>query len=262
LILSRLKAENDSIEMARENRALAVWGERRHCMILALFLVLLSPGASVRLGSTSVSKANVSRQTLVPEKGIFLVATPGMQDPRFLRSVVLLLEHGENGTLGLIINKVTEISLAQVWPDLEDSSRESNLLFFGGPVGLDGILFLSRNAEPPERAEQVMEDVYYSGDKNLLEELLEQNIGAGELRIFIGNSGWSPGQLAAEIAEGAWRLVRGDSDILFEKDLNDIWRGLIGPPTPSPFMVQSPDSTTFVPGSWYRIDEVRSIGVS
>ena len=237
-----------SLIRAGENLGRAVWGESRHRMVLALFLVLLPPAVLVRGGRTPVFRENLSRQALVPEKGIFLVATAGMQDPRFRRSVVLLLEHGENGTLGLIVNKVTEISLAQVLPNLEDSSRESNLLFFGGPVGLDGILFLTRNAEPPERAEHVMEDVYYSGDRNLLEEFLEQNKGAGELRIFVGNSGWSPGQLAAEIAVGAWRLVRGDSDTLFEKDLNDIWPDLIGPPASSPFMVQGPHSTTGLPG--------------
>ncbi len=225
-----------------------MWGESRHRMVLALFLVLLPPAASVRGGRTPVSRENPSKQDLVPEKGIFLVATAGMQDPRFRRSVVLLLEHGENGTLGLIVNKVTEISLSQVLPDLKDSGQESNLLLFGGPVGLDGLLFLTRNAEPPEGAEHVMEDVYYSGDSNLLKEFLKQNKGAGELRIFVGNSGWSPGQLAAEIAEGAWRLVRGDSDTLFEKDLDDIWPDLIGPPVPSSFMVQGPHSTTDVPG--------------
>ncbi len=225
-----------------------MWGESRHRMVLALFLVLLPTAASVRGGRTPISRENPSKQALVPEKGIFLVATAGMQDPRFRHSVVLLLEHGENGTLGLIINKVTEISLAQVLPDLKDSGQESNLLFFGGPVGLDGILFLTRNAEPLKRAEHVMEDVYYSGDSNLLKEFLKQNKGPGELRIFVGNSGWSPGQLAAEIAEGAWRLVRGDSDTLFEKDLDDIWPDLIGPPVPSSFMVQGPHSTTDVPG--------------
>ncbi len=217
-------------------------------MVPLLFLVLLPPAASLRGGRTPVSRENPSQQTLVPEKGVFLVATAGMQDPRFRRSVVLLLEHGENGTLGLIVNKVTEISLAQVLPDLKDSGQESNLLFFGGPVGLDGILFLTRKAEPPERAEHVMEDVYYSGDRNLLMEFLKQNKGDGELRVFLGNSGWSPGQLAAEIAEGAWRLVRGDSDTLFEKNLGDLWPDLIGPPTPSPFMVQRPHPTTALPG--------------
>ncbi len=236
------------IPLRRANLRRAVWGEYRHRMVLALFLVLLLPAASVRGGRTPVSEENPSQQALVPEKGIFLVATAGMQDPRFRRSVVLLLEHGENGTLGLIVNKVTELSLPQVLPDLKDSGQESNLLFFGGPVGLDGILFLTRNAEPPERAEHVMEDVYYSGDRNLLKEFLKQNKGAGELRVFLGNSGWSPGQLAAEIAEGAWRLVRGDSDTLFEKDLDDIWPDLIGPPAPSPFMVLRTHPTTGLSG--------------
>ncbi len=217
-------------------------------MVPLLFLVLLSPAALVIGGRTPVFRENPSQQALVPEKGIFLVATAGMQDPRFRRSVVLLLEHGENGTLGLIVNKVTEISLPQVLPDLKESGQESNLLFFGGPVGLDGILFLTRNAEPPERADHVMEDVSYSGDRNLLKEFLKQNKGAGELRVFLGNSGWSPGQLAAEIAEGAWRLVRGDSDTLFERDLDDLWPDLIGPPAPSPFMVLRTHSTTALPG--------------
>lgn len=213
-------------------------------MISLLYLLLLPLAASV----SPVSKEHASQQAVVPEKGIFLVATPGMQDPRFRRSVVLLLEHGEEGTLGLIVNKATEISLSQVLPDLDDSGEESGLLFFGGPVGLDGILFLTRNEQPPERAEPVMEDVYYSGDRMLLEELLGQNKGSGELRVFLGNSGWSPGQLAAEIREGAWKLVPGDSQMLFEADLDDIWPDLIGPPTPSPFMVQRPHFTSVLPG--------------
>ena len=213
-------------------------------MVPLLYSLLFPLATSV----SPVSQENVALQALVPEKGIFLVATARMQDPRFRRSVVLLLEHGEEGTLGLIVNKVTEISLEQVLPDLEDSGEESSQLFFGGPVGLNGILFLTLNAELPERAEQVMEDVYYSGDKRLLEELLALGKGAAELRVFLGNSGWSPGQLAAEIKEGAWKLVRGDSYTLFEEDLNDIWPGLIGPPTPSPFMVQRPYSTTVLPG--------------
>ena len=212
--------------------------------LLPLLYPLLLP---LTVSVSPVSEENISQQALVPEKGIFLVATPGMQDPRFRRSVVLLLEHGEEGTLGLIVNKVTEISLAQVVPDLEASGEESSLLFFGGPVGLNGILFLTRKADP-ERAEQVMEDVYYSGDKRLLQELLEQNKGSGELRVFLGNSGWSPGQLVAEIEEGAWKLVPGDARTLFEEDLDDIWPGLIGPPAPSPFMVQRPHSTTVLPG--------------
>ncbi len=92
------------IPLRRANLRRAVCGEYRHRMVLALFLVLLQPAALVRGGRTLVFRENLSRQALVPEKGIFLVATAGMQDPRFRRSVVLLLEHGENGTLGLILN--------------------------------------------------------------------------------------------------------------------------------------------------------------
>ena len=160
-----------SLIRAGENLGRAVWGESRHRMVSGPFPGAAPTGSFGERGPYPCFQGeSFPGKPLCPRKGSFLVATAGMQDPRFRRSVVLLLEHGENGTLGLIVNKVTEISLAQVLPrpgGLQAGSQ--TLLFFGGPVGLDGILFLTRNAEPPERAEHVMEDVYYSGDRNLLD---------------------------------------------------------------------------------------------
>ena len=206
--------------------------------VLMLPVLMLS---GVRGSSESVF-ANpgliVSQKSVTPEKGVFLVAGSDMTDPRFHESVVLLLDHGEDGTLGLIINRASRISLSEVLPELEGPGLPSQVLFFGGPVGLNGLLFLIHSDTPPERATPVMEDVYFSGDPELLEELLKQNPDSHKLRVYVGRAGWAPGQLANEIARGSWRLVGGDPYTVFEKDLGEIWRDLRGPPATQRFIVR------------------------
>lgn len=171
-------------------------------------------------------------RTIVPGKGIFLVAKRDMSDPRFRRTVVLLLAHGDGGTLGLIINRRTELPLSRALPDLNAAGNEQHALFFGGPVGLNTLIFLVRSGTPPQQSSHVMADVYYSADRDTLEAALNQHKQANELRMYLGHSGWAPGQLAAEIARGDWLLVGGDSETVFEENLDAIWWELIerGPP--------------------------------
>ncbi|MCZ6767850.1 MAG: YqgE/AlgH family protein [Acidobacteria bacterium] len=214
---------------------------RKHSSLLVLGLaLLLLAAASGGWGHPSFSEesGHLLQDPIVLEKGVFLVASSDLQDPRFRYTVVLLLTHGLEGTLGLILNRASEMPVSELFPDLNSPGQESNLLFYGGPVGLDGLFFLTRSGEPPNRGTHVLEDVYFSGDRKLLEELLQQGKGPNELRVFLGHSGWSPGQLAAEIAHGDWQLVRADAQTLFEKDLDKLWRDLIVPPPPRPFIVQ------------------------
>ncbi len=213
--------------------------EHPSLLVLGLALLLLA-AASVSWGHPSLPEESgrLLQEPIVPEKGVFLVASSDMLDPRFRYTVVLLLTHGVEGTLGLIINRATEMPVSDLFPDLNSPDQESNPLFYGGPVGLDGLFLLTRSGEPPKRGTHVLEDVYFSGDRELLEELLQQAKGTNELRVFLGHSGWSPGQLAAEIAHGDWHLVPADAQTLFEKDLDELWRDLIVPPPPRPFIVQ------------------------
>ncbi|MFQ5790353.1 MAG: YqgE/AlgH family protein [Acidobacteriota bacterium] len=196
---------------------------------LALALLALSPTAGGGSGHSS-SQHPRERRSLEPlrlDKGVFLVAKPRIAGGPFSRSVVLLLAHGESGTLGLIVNRATDIPLSQVLPDLNAADKESHSLFFGGPVTLSNLIFLFRSAEPPKRAEHVMGDVYYSGDREALEELLKRKKRAEELRLYIGHSGWAPGQLQREIARGDWQLARADAKTVFHNDPDTIWPDLI-----------------------------------
>lgn len=209
--------------------------------LAAVSLVAFCAGAAVSVGDTEVVSLPQERElpspSLTPEKGVFLVAKPGMVDPRFQRSVVLLLAHSDRGTLGLIINRPTDLPLSRVLPDLQAPDAERHALFFGGPVGMDMLIFLMRSSVPPEHGRQVMNDVYFSVDRETLEQLLAKHKAHSELRMYIGHSGWGPGQLAAEIARGDWLLARADSATIFEKDLQTIWPQLIDkPPTPGRFI--------------------------
>ena len=184
----------------------------RFVVALSLLFVLL-PGSSAR-----------GQKKVAPAKGVFLVAKSEIEGGPFYQSVVLLIAHGDEGTLGLIVNRTTDIPLSEALPELGRAT--SHELYFGGPVALSGLLFLFRSAEQPEHvdeADHVMEDVYYSGDRVLLEELMKVDKNRDELHLFIGHSGWAPGQLDAELVRGSWDVVRADAFTVFGKDPATMW---------------------------------------
>ncbi len=173
------------------------------------------------------SWAAAPRKNLEPAKGTFLVASPRMADPRFSYSVILMLEHGEDGSLGLIINKATKIPLSRVLPDLDVGGNDDHTLYLGGPVGRDFLIYLTRREEPPERSSHLMGDVYFGGDKLVLEQLIKEKKDDNELRLFSGHSGWAPGQLASELARKDWKVIPANVYTVFERDLDQLWLDLI-----------------------------------
>lgn len=192
----------------------------------------------------------VSRQPLFypipvdePAAGVFLVASRQMPDPRFQHTVILLLAHGDDGTLGLIINRPTAISLLDALPDLGDRGAK-HLLFFGGPVALNSLMFLNRSPKPPAQAIMVLDDVYVSSDRAVLEPLLDDSKPTA-LRFYFGHAGWGPGQLHAELARGSWRLFRADADTLFQGQSEMLWEKFIG--SGNQIMVRQPGDSGSMP---------------
>lgn len=198
-------------------------------VVVVLMALVLPPGSNAEtdLAAISNNRKTLPDQIDVPDKGVFLVAKPAMRDPRFQRTVVLLLEHDDEGTLGVIINRPTEMLLSHALPDLKGANNGKHTVFFGGPVGLNTLVFLLRSTEPPRASSHVMADVYYSADRNTLETALGEYKKENELRMFFGHSGWAPGQLAGELLRGDWLLVQADSRSVFEKNLDALWRELI-----------------------------------
>jgi putative transcriptional regulator len=161
---------------------------------------------------------------VAPAPGVFLVAKPSIDGGPFHQSVVLLLAHGAEGTLGVIVNRATEIPLSTVLEGLEGldaSERGDPPVNFGGPVALDGLMFLFQSDAPPENGKGVMDGVYFSGERKVLEKLLKKK--ETRLKLYLGHAGWGPGQLQGEIVRGSWTLVRADAFTVFQKSPEAIW---------------------------------------
>ncbi|MGF7215373.1 putative transcriptional regulator [Spirosoma lacussanchae] len=156
--------------------------------------------------------------------GNLLIAEPFMGDTNFERSVVLVCEHSPAGTFGLVLNQPTDIHLSDV---IEDISVDLPL-FVGGPVQHNTLHFIHRRPDLIENSIRVLSGLYWSGDF----EQVKQAVNLGTLtdrdaRFFIGYSGWSEGQLDAELNQKAWIVSRTDADFLFDTPASEFWRGVL-----------------------------------
>ena len=158
-----------------------------------------------------------------PLTAILLVPKGELSDPNFADSVVLVMNNLGPAPVGIIINRPTKFPVSQVFPNLKRLAPLHDKVYFGGPVELESVWFLFRAAAPPEHAIQACEGVYLSADRKLLFQLLGRQKPMVGLRIFIGHSGWAPGQLEAEIARGDWSLERAKSDAIFNGKSEHPW---------------------------------------
>jgi putative transcriptional regulator len=164
--------------------------------------------------------------------GRLLVATPQLEDPNFRRSVVLLVEHdADEGTLGVVLNRPTEVPVDQVLPPWGELVTGPNVVFQGGPVALDSALALARvpGTDPP-LGWRALDGVTEVGRVGLVDLDAPPNLLAADLlqlRVFAGYAGWSAGQLRAEIEEGAWYLVTGEAGDVFAGDPERLWQRVL-----------------------------------
>ena len=153
---------------------------------------------------------------------IFLVARKDMPDPFFHESVVLVTNATES-PVGVIINKPLPLTLANAIPNASPLQDRDDKLFFGGPVQTEDVVFVFRAKKEPENAMRLMEGVYVSGNRELLETLLARKDPVDGLRIFAGHAGWAPGQLEAEIQRGDWALAPADASAIFRSKPEELW---------------------------------------
>ncbi len=159
--------------------------------------------------------------------GRFLVAAERMADPRFAKSVILLAGHGGEGSMGLVLNRPSEMLVEELFEESEGLHFDGRRLYFGGPVNSQRISFLFRAAKTPEHSVRLFEDVHLGEDRALLISLLEEPAEHSELRVFFGHAGWARGQLDGELARGDWHRVRAERAALFRKDMKGLWSELM-----------------------------------
>jgi len=167
----------------------------------------------------------ISADNAKPLTTILLVARAELPDPNFKNSVVLVMNNIGPAPTGVIINRPTTIGVSRLFSDLERLAQLDDKLYFGGPVDISSVSFLFRAETPPEHATEVLGGVYISTNRELLRKLLGREKPMEGLRIFIGYSGWSPGQLEAEIARGDWALAPAEAGAIFDRKSEHPWPG-------------------------------------
>ncbi len=156
-----------------------------------------------------------------PATGTLLIAHPSIKDPNFRRSVVLLCEHNDEGTYGLVLNRPTPFQLNEV---VEESTIESPL-FLGGPVQPNTLHILHRIGGQVEGSKAVRDHTYWGGKLDEITKLLDEKAAKlYDVRFYVGYSGWGEGQLDAEIDKGGWIIATADDTIIFDTDPVEMWR--------------------------------------
>ena len=157
-----------------------------------------------------------------PAPGILLIADPFLKDPNFLRTVVFLCEHKEEGSFGFVLNRQYENTLDELIPELEGHKIP---VFYGGPVQVDTIHFLHQFPSEIPGGQEVLKGVYWGGDFDAVVNLLKkEDIDTNKIRFYIGYSGWNGGQLEEEMTEKTWLTVKANRKLVFHTDHSAIWK--------------------------------------
>lgn len=167
-----------------------------------------------------------SDQIINPERGDLIISEPYLPDPNFERTVILICEHDENGTIGFILNKTSDVDLPEVMPELASASAP---LFVGGPVQQDTLHFIHRSELLKDRANSIAEGMYWGGDYEKLTQLIDTfQLEAKDIRFFLGYSGWSQGQLMDELKEKSWIVYKKPTiELLFDTPPETLWKRVL-----------------------------------
>jgi putative transcriptional regulator len=206
-------------------------------LLLTYFAVL---GAGTTVPSWHAMRASYLNPEKLPPSGDFhgygyeglavgklLVANEKVKDPRFARTIVLLVNYGHRGAVGLIVNRPIDTRLSHVLPNVKGIEKSNEKLYFGGPVGMNQITMLIQSASKPAESGKIFDHIYASNSLTLLEQMIEKKGPDQKFRLYVGYAGWGPGQLESEISRGDWRILKGSPDIVFNNAPDQIWQKLV-----------------------------------
>lgn len=161
------------------------------------------------------------KKVLAPAAGRILVSEPTLDDFYFKRSIVLLADHNEEGSFGIILNKPMHVGLNEV----VDGYRNFNPgVFFGGPVETDTLFFLHTIGRALPGAQKIANGLFLGGDIDMLKEMIILNqVKSSEIRFFLGYSGWSPSQLEMELEKKSWVVAESTAAEMIHSDPDNLW---------------------------------------
>ena len=158
--------------------------------------------------------------------GKVLVASRGLGDPNFAATVILLVHFDENGVVGLVLNRRTDVPLSRVL-NLDAAKNRSDPVYLGGPLERSAVFALFQSSTKIEKAENPFGGVYLISDRGLFEQTMSARPDPGVLHVYLGYAGWTPDQLRAEVKLGAWFVFPADTATVFNSDPDSLWKQMI-----------------------------------
>jgi putative transcriptional regulator len=155
-------------------------------------------------------------------QGNLLVSSPALVDPNFRKTVVLIAHHDEDGAMGLVLSRPSEISAMEAVPALEELPGSEEPVFVGGPVQPEAFMVLAEFEDVEEAAAPIFGRIGF-----MPAESEPGDLAIRRFRLFSGYAGWGAGQLEAELAEPSWIVVPAEADDAFADDPDELWRTVL-----------------------------------
>jgi putative transcriptional regulator len=164
-------------------------------------------------------------------RGQFLIAAKHLRDNNFFKAVVLMLEHSDEGAMGVVINHPMDVSVSSALSKHFEMSRAGQCLLAGGPVEENALLILHNSCDYDQEHDAIVPGVFVGTSPDVFERVVESSLeehdddstNEFEFRIYAGYSGWGAGQLEQEMGRGDWFSVPASADFVFEREPYQVW---------------------------------------
>jgi putative transcriptional regulator len=155
-------------------------------------------------------------------QGKLLVSSPALHDPNFRKTVVLIAHHDDEGAMGLVLSRPSEVAAVHAVPALDGLPGANDPVFVGGPVQPDAFVVLAEFNDVDDAAAPIMDRLGF-----MAAESEPEGLSIRRMRLFAGYSGWGAGQLETELAESSWIVVDAQTDDAFANDPDELWRTVL-----------------------------------
>jgi putative transcriptional regulator len=155
-------------------------------------------------------------------RGNLLVSSPALHDPNFRKTVVLIAHHDEDGAMGLVLSRPSDVAAADAVPALDGMPGASALVFVGGPVQPEAFMVLAEFRDVADAASPIFGRIGF-----MPADMEPDDLAITRMRLFAGYAGWGAGQLEAELEEPSWIVVAAEPDDAFADDPDELWRTVL-----------------------------------
>ena len=175
--------------------------------------------------NSEIDYFKIETNDISPKKGLILIAEPFLNDVYFKRSIVLLTEHNEEGSIGFVLNKPVNMQIEEVISDFPPFNCHISI---GGPVNTNTVHYLHTLGELVPNSVHIQGNIFWGGDFETLKSLIRDGLVLeNQIRFFLGYSGWTPHQLEDELTQNSWLVSNITPDTIMNPNTHEIWKKVL-----------------------------------